>query len=60
MQVDMLFGVCHLLADSGSVDGNHYQDWGLFEIDVPEMRARRAAPEAPSDRSVSAGTHLCV
>ena len=33
MQADALFQFCYLLDDSSVVDGNTYQDWGLFEVD---------------------------
>jgi len=33
VQAEALFQFCYLIDDSGVVDGNTFQDWGLFEID---------------------------
>lgn len=40
MQGQLLFGLCYLLDDSGSVDGNTYQKWRLFEVEAESAAAR--------------------
>lgn len=40
MQVQLLFGLCNLLDDAASVEGNTYQDWMLFEVDAEQAAAR--------------------
>ncbi len=40
VQAELIFGLCYLLDDSDTVEGNDVVDWGLFELDEDEQPLR--------------------